>query len=117
MPQTPLTWDEGGLRVVLATAPPGVAGDLAQDLVQQGLAACVNVVPGLRSVYRWQGAVTNDPESLLIAKTTADGVEALAARLRAMHPYEVPEVLVLRPTQVEAAYARWVAASVGSGGA
>jgi periplasmic divalent cation tolerance protein len=113
MPHPALAWQADTVRIVLATAPPDAAEDLARGLVERRLAACVNLVPGLRSVYRWRDAVANDPETLLVAKTTAAGVEGLAAWLRARHPYDLPELLVVEPERAEAAYAAWVAASVG----
>ena len=95
-------------RILLTTAPPGKAHELARALVEERLAACVNVVPGLRSIYRWEGALHDEPESLLIVKTTRDRLEALSARLAALHPYETPEVLVLTPDTGAAAYLAWL---------
>lgn len=71
------------------------AAALARTLVNERLAACVNVFPPMTSVYRWKGSVEEDREQQLVIKTTADGVAALAARLRELHPYELPELLVL----------------------
>jgi periplasmic divalent cation tolerance protein len=99
------------VRVVLVTAPPGdPAAVLARRLVDERLAACVNVVPGIRSVYRWQGQVCDDAEDLLVIKTAADRLDALVARVREIHPYEVPEVLVLPVEAGAAAYLDWVRA-------
>lgn len=103
----------GDVRIVLVTAPPDAAHRLARSLVDAGLAACVNVIPGLRSVYRWQGAVHDDPESLLVVKTTAAGLEALLAALREQHPYEVPEALAVAPQEGSAAYLAWLRSAVG----
>lgn len=102
------------IRVLLCTAPPGKAQPLAAKLVEERLAACVNLVPGLRSIYRWKADVHDDPETLLIIKTTAEQEDALAARLAALHPYEVPEVLAVGPERGLAAYLAWVGSSVGS---
>lgn len=102
------------VRLVLVTAPPGVGHDLARDLVERGLAACVNVVPGLRSIYRWEGALRDDPESLLLVKTSAAGLTPLTQALAELHPYEVPEALVFVPTASTAAYLAWLTASVGA---
>src|SRR5947207_8549219 len=68
---------------------------IAQALVGERLAACVNVAPGLVSTYRWKGAVAKEEELLLLIKTRAERVEELGARLRALHPYELPEMIVL----------------------
>lgn len=96
-------------RVVLLTAPDAeVAGRIARALVEERLAACVNVVPGVRSVYRWEGAVQDDAEQLLVAKTRADRCGALAARVEALHPYELPEVLVLPVSGGSQRYLDWV---------
>ena len=84
------------MRVVLITAPNAeCAESLARALVEERLAACVNVVPGVRSFYRWEGEVQDDPEVLLIIKTSADRCSALAARVEELHPYDLPEVLEL----------------------
>ena len=96
------------LRVVLSSAPPGEALRLASALVDAGAAACVSVVPGVRSVYRWQGAVRRDRESLLVVKTTRGALARCLRTLAFEHPYEVPEALVLEPSSALAAYGRWI---------
>jgi periplasmic divalent cation tolerance protein len=97
------------LEVVLLTAPDAeVGGRLARALVGEGLAACVNVVPGVRSIYRWQGELHDDAEVLLVAKTRADRAEAFDARVRELHPYELPELLRLPVAGGSAAYLDWV---------
>ena len=79
---------------VLITAPEQeTAGTIARALVEERLAACVNLLPGVRSIYRWQGAVEEASEVLLIAKTHASRCAALAARVRALHPYALPEIV------------------------
>lgn len=84
------------------------AARLSRLLVEAGLAACVSVVPGVRSTYRWEGRVVEEDEHLLLIKVAVAGVEALRQRLLAEHPYDVPEVLVLDPTGVPEPYARWL---------
>ena len=97
--------------VVLVTAPSAEqAAALARALVEARLAACGNVVPGLRSIYRWEGRVQDEPEALLVLKTTRDRLEALRERLLALHPYDVPEVLALPVEAGSAAYLAWLAA-------
>jgi periplasmic divalent cation tolerance protein len=96
------------LRVVLATCPPRAALRLARRLVDGRLAACVNLVPGLTSVYRWKGRVARDRETLLVVKTTAIRLAACLEDLALAHPYEVPEGLALAPATALAAYAAWV---------
>ena len=103
------------VRVLLSTAPDSATADrLARTLVDERLAACVNVVPGVRSTYRWQGAVEAADELLLVIKTTAAAADAAAARLEALHPYDVPEVLVLTPGAGSTAYLAWISGEVGS---
>lgn len=93
------------------TAPDAaVARTLARALVEEKCAACVNLVPGVESIYRWQGAVEEASEVLLIAKTTAGRVPDLVRRLRELHPYEVPECVVLEPRDVEPKYKAWLLA-------
>lgn len=100
------------VRIVVSTAPAGVAHDIARLLVGEGLAACVNCLPGVRSVYRWEGEIRDEPETLLWVKTTEARVEALTERLRSVHPYEVPEVLVIAPEGGHEPYLEWVRESV-----
>lgn len=84
------------------------AHQLAQALVGEGLAACVNQLPGIRSTYRWEGKVTTDSEQLLLIKTTTGRFEALKARLLALHPYELPELIAVPVTHGHEAYLAWV---------
>jgi len=100
------------VRVVLITAPvdDDAGARLARALVDERLCACVNRLPGIRSVYRWQGEVHDDPEELLVVKTAADRVEALTRRVVELHPYDVPEVLVLSVENGAPAYLEWVTA-------
>ena len=101
--------EDPAVRIVLITAPDvETASQLARTLVAERLAACVNVVPAIRSIYRWEGSVKDDAESLLVVKTRADRGEALAARVAELHPYDLPEVLELAVTGGSAAYLRWV---------
>ena len=104
-----------GVRVALATAPDAeVAARIAHALVEERLAACANLVPQVRSIYRWQGRVEDASEVLLVIKTRADRVEALAERLRALHPYDLPELLVLPVEGGLAPYLDWVRAETSS---
>ena len=90
------------------------AAALARALVEERLAACVNVLPAMTSIYRWKGSVEQEREQQLLIKTTAGRVEALAARLRELHPYELPEFIVL-DAAASAAYAAWVVESTRAG--
>jgi periplasmic divalent cation tolerance protein len=101
--------DREPVQVVLVTAPDlEVAARIARALVEEGLAACANLVPGVRSIYRWQGAVQDDAEVLLVLKTRASLGPALAARVRALHPYELPEVVALAVAGGSEPYLDWV---------
>jgi periplasmic divalent cation tolerance protein len=96
--------------VVYSTFPaPEVAADVARALVTEGLAACVNLVGPVRSIYRWQGEIHDDAETLAIIKTTRDRFEALRSRLVALHPYEVAEVIALPVEAGHHPYLAWVA--------
>jgi len=102
------------MRVVLCTAPPDRAASLARSLIQDGLAACVNLL-AVTSVYRWEGSVQEDAESLLVIKVPAEGVIPLREALLQRHPYTLPEVVVL-PVDTDsshAAYVAWVRAMGG----
>ena len=81
---------------------------LARALVEERLAACVNVLPGLRSVYRWQGAIQREDEVLLLIKTTRAQVEPLTARVASLHPHELPELVAVEVAGGLAAYLDWV---------
>lgn len=95
--------------MVMVTAPdPDTAAQLGRTLVDEHLAACANIVPGVRSIYRWQGAVHDDAEVLLIIKTTTTAHETLMQRVLDLHPYNTPEVLVLPVDGGSAAYLRWL---------
>jgi periplasmic divalent cation tolerance protein len=94
--------------VVLVTCPPDKAQAIAGALVEERVAACVNVVPSLSSVYRWKGAVHNDAEALLLVKTSKDRFEALKQAVLRHHPYELPEVIAIQVDRGHAPYLEWV---------
>ena len=101
------------IAIVLTTIGADAdAAALARTLVEERLDACVNVLPPMTSVYRWKGAVEQDREQQLVIKTTRGAVAALESRLRALHPYELPEFLVLAAADGARAYCAWVAESV-----
>jgi periplasmic divalent cation tolerance protein len=86
------------------------AAEVARTLVSEGLAACVNLVGSVRSIYRWQGEVCDDQETLAIVKTTAERFEAMKTRLVELHPYEVAEVIAVPVEAGHVPYLAWVAA-------
>jgi periplasmic divalent cation tolerance protein len=106
---------DDAIAIVLTTVGADFdAVAIARILVEEQLAACVNVLPVMTSVYQWKGKAEQDQEQQLVIKTTSSGVARLAARLRALHPYELPEFLVLRASASEQ-YGKWVGESVGGG--
>jgi len=95
--------------VILVTVPNQATGaTIARDLVNARLAACVNRMPGLCSVYQWQGKVEEAAEELLIVKTRASLVDAVAQRVKSLHPYQVPEVIALPIAGGIASYLQWI---------
>jgi periplasmic divalent cation tolerance protein len=99
--------------IVLTTVGPEFdARGLAHALVENRLAACVNILPPIHSVYRWEGRVTSEAEQLLLIKTTESSVDALREELFSRHPYDVPEFLVLPVSSASTAYSAWLADSV-----
>jgi len=96
--------------VCSSTCPDtSTAEHIARVLVEDRLAACVNLLPGVRSVYRWEGEVAVDDEVLLMIKTTQDRLPALRDRLVALHPYDVPELVAVTVADGLPAYLRWIA--------
>jgi periplasmic divalent cation tolerance protein len=102
------------LLLVISTFPDEEkARQIGTLLVEKQLAACVNLLPRLTSIYRWQGKVQTEGEVMAIFKTTAAGFRILRDALLSLHPYEVPEVVALRMDEVSEAYGRWIMAEVG----
>ena len=102
--------------VVFITAAPGEeAQRLAQALVREKLAACVNRIPGVESTYAWEGRIERDAEDLLIVKTRADLFDRLKARVEALHGYDVPEVIALPITNGNRGYLGWMEACLSEG--
>jgi len=91
------------------------AHGMAAALVEAGEAACVSIIPGIRSVYRWEGKVCDDGEWLLLIKTAAEKYEAVRARIRQMHSYQVPEIIALPIEEGDPAYLRWLSSQVRPG--
>ena len=99
--------------VVFITTPTRDEGRaIADKLVEKQLAACVQILPEMESVYRWQGKVERQPEHLLVAKTAADRFEELEREVRAMHSYDTPEIVSFPLTESSADYLRWLQESV-----
>ena len=97
------------IQVVLCTCPDeSVAQSLAGTLVARRLAACVNIVPAVQSVYRWQDEVMEDTEALMVIKSNKENFAALQQAIADLHPYEVPEVLAMDAPRGSRAYQRWL---------
>ena len=90
------------------------AGWFARTLVEERLAACVNVLPVMRSTYRWKDGVEQDDERQIVIKTTAERVDALRARVRQLHPYELPEFIVVQVADGDHRYLDWIRDSVSA---
>lgn len=105
--------DPDAVVVVLTTiGSEAEAAGLARQLLDERLLACVNCVPGLRSIYRWQDAVEDTAECLMLMKTARHRLEALRERLHACHPYETPEWIVIETAEISAAYRAWLLAQL-----
>ena len=104
------------LRVVLITAPDQQKASLiGKTLVERRLCACVNVVPTIRSIYWWNDTLQDESESLLLVKTVSSAVPALLQTLKQIHPYELPEFVVITPEAAFEKYGEWARGVVGSG--
>ena len=104
--------DGRAFRIVLSTAGSEEEGArIAKSLLERKLCACVNLVPKVRSLYRWEGEVQDDAEVLLIMKTTQDKLQALSDHLAQIHSYDVPEVLAIAVDKGSASYLEWLAES------
>jgi periplasmic divalent cation tolerance protein len=102
------------IRLALTTASnPGAASRLARSLVEERLAACVTVLPGATSIYRWKGQVEVADEVVLLLKTTEEQLPELEKRLKELHSYETPEFLVLKVEGGSEEYLSWLASAVG----
>jgi periplasmic divalent cation tolerance protein len=103
------------VRVVFCTCPDAdTAMRIADALVGERLAACVNVLPGVRSVYRWRGTVERADEVMLVIKTRAERLPALSARIQSLHPHQLPEVLAVAGIDGLPAYLQWIVAETAS---
>ncbi|XP_061770393.1 protein CutA homolog isoform X2 [Nerophis ophidion] len=107
------TYTSGTHSAAFVTCPNDtVAKDLARGIVQQKLAACVNIVPAITSIYEWQGAIQEDSEVLLMIKTRSSKIPALTNYVRKNHPYEVAEVISLPVDQGNPPYLKWIGDTV-----
>lgn len=101
----------GILAVLTSVGTEQQALDIAHALVKRRLAACVNILPGVRSIFRWKGKVQQDAELLLVIKTLAANFEAVRGVIKELNAYELPEILALPAAEADAAFGAWVADS------
>jgi periplasmic divalent cation tolerance protein len=107
---------EREVRAVFVSGPDSeTLESIGRALVDEGFAACVSVIPGITSVYHWEGETRVDPEALAIIKTTEDCVHAVRLRVAEMHPYDVPEFIAVEVAEGSPAYLQWVRESVTKG--
>jgi len=99
------------IMAVTTTGDEESAVALARELIERRIVACVNILPRVRSLYRWKGAIEDDVECVLLMKTSAERYEALESALDELHAYEVPELIVLPIERGSAAYLGWIAES------
>jgi periplasmic divalent cation tolerance protein len=104
------------IAVFMTTANREEAARLAEMLVEKQLAACVQILPEMESVYRWQGKVERQPEVLLIAKTVSSKFAELESEVRAFHSYETPEIVAFSLTTGSRPYLDWLSARIAQGG-
>lgn len=105
-----------GVRLILSTfAGDESAAPVIHALLDEGLIACGSIVPGVRSLYRWKGNIEDSTEVQVVLKTTAEMASRCMARLAALHPYEVPEIIELEPASVALPYASWIRESLSRG--
>ena len=101
------------IRIILTTLPDAeTAQRIGTQLVEERLAACVNLLPGVTSLYHWQGKMETASEVMALFKTTSDLWPSFELRLKELHPYDVPEIIVLKPEAVAESYAQWVTTEV-----
>lgn len=105
------------LLLVFTTVPDGdVGGSIGTRLVEEGLVPCVNLIPKIRSIYRWEGALCDEEEVLMIAKVPVDRYEEYERRVIALHPYDVAEVVAIAAEKVSEPYLRWALGDPPVGG-
>ena len=101
----------GGIRVIFVTIDAGHAADFARTAVERGLVACANLMSGARSIYRWKGEICEETETLIWMEAREEGLEQRLAALAALHPYETPKVIALRPDAVLEPFRLWCRAA------
>jgi periplasmic divalent cation tolerance protein len=108
----PVSTTASDISIVFCTCPETVARELSTALVSSDLAACVNILPAVRSVYTWEGSVQEASEALLVIKTAAERYDALEEMILELHPYDVPEIVEIAVNRGSQAYLTWVTSAV-----
>jgi periplasmic divalent cation tolerance protein len=99
----------GGLVIIFVTAASEQeASSISRVLVEEGLAACANIVPRIRSIYRWEGKIQDEGEALIIVKSREDLFERIRGRVKELHSYEVPEITAIKIDEGDSAYMQWI---------
>jgi periplasmic divalent cation tolerance protein len=102
------------MKIVFVTSPGDVAPGLLRQLVEERLVAGGNIIPGVRSIYRWRGEIQDEAESVLLMETSDKKIKPMMKRLSELHPYEVPKILAFRPEDVPRDYYAWVEEETGA---
>lgn len=98
------------VRLLIVSAPVDAAAELVRQLCEERLVACGNIIPGVRSLFRWEGEVCDEAETLVVMETVADRLQAAMDRIAELHSYDVPKILALAPEAVLASYENWAKA-------
>jgi periplasmic divalent cation tolerance protein len=107
---------EQGFVIIFCTASSEQeAASIGRTVVEEGLAACANIVPQVRSIYRWRGEIWDEGETLIIIKSREELFEQIRSRIRELHSYEVPEITAIRLDKGDAAYLQWIEAVTAKG--
>jgi periplasmic divalent cation tolerance protein len=104
--------DMNDILVLSTTDSPELAEKIAAALVEAREAACVNIVPGVRSIYRWEGKVCSESECLLLIKSSAEKFAAIQRRIRLLHSYQIPEIIAVPISEGDPEYLKWLHASL-----
>jgi periplasmic divalent cation tolerance protein len=102
----------GAITVITTVGNEEQANLIAEELVSRRHACCVNILPGVRSIYRWQGKIGRDSELMLVIKTVEQEFEAVAATIKELHTYELPEILAFKIARGDASFLNWIEASL-----
>jgi periplasmic divalent cation tolerance protein len=101
---------EAGLRLLFCTAPAEAAPTIARALLEAKLIGCANLLPAVRSLYWWEGAIQDDVEVVMLMECTSEDLSQAVAELERVHPYEVPKIVVIAPDSVNPPYLEWLRA-------